>query len=193
MPNRPESTESLQAREAFETFYAMSPEQRAKPTNCYVLLAQQFKVTGGTVQHWAQKNRWAARARERDDRVMDKVAEENMKSAVETKIFYHDQLHQLAREWFRARMEQKDLRQMTLATMKVSDLRAIIELDLSIMSDRQLLDYLNGTQNSEKDAQEQAKGLTTDQLQALAGTLDAPRAKNKPVAITSGASGTGVA
>lgn len=192
MPKRKpqDRSESLQSREAFEIFYALTPEQRATPLQAYVLLASKLHVNPSTVQNWAKLYQWERRSNERDDEVMTRVAERTIEKAVDTILYYHSQLSHLAKEWFRQRLHKKDIREATLATMKVSDIRAVIDLDMSLLNDKRLLDYLNGTQESAKNAEKQVKDLSTEQLTALAKLGDT-RPANQPVAIGSGPAGTG--
>ena len=190
--NRSLPVEPLSAREAFEAYYELTPEQHDKPLECFALIAAKFKQELKTVRGWAKKYQWSARKSERDKEVMDRVAARTIENAVETKMYYHQELTALVRLWFTTRLEDKDLSMATIMSMKPADVRALIELDMDIIHGKDINDILKGVKEDEKDAKESVKVLSTEELRSIVSIGDAD-AKNKPIASPSGPSGSGSA
>ena len=186
------NTEPLNAREAFEAYYELTPEQHDKPLECYALIGAKFNQPLKTIQHWVAKYKWSSRKAARDKEVMDRVAERNIENAVETKMYYHQELTALVRLWFTTRLKDKDLSMATIMSMKPADVRALIELDMDIIHGKDVNDLLKGVKEDEKDAKESVKVLSTEELRSIVSIGDAD-AKNKPIASPGGTTGAGSA
>ena len=191
--NRPPQSEPLSSLEAFEAYYNLTPEQHDKPLESFALIGAKFNIPLARVKVMARKYQWAARKAARDQEVMSRIAERNIENAVETKMYYHERLHEIVRAWFKARTDDLELNKMTLAAMKPGDIRALIELDMDIMGHKDINDILKGVKEDEKDAKESVKILSPDELRSIIAIGDAAANKSKPVTTPSGTPGIGSA
>jgi hypothetical protein len=159
---------TLLAAEAFEYFYALDPAKREK--NGFALAAKAFGVEVKKVKSWSTRFKWRMKTMERDKLIAARIEEAAIESAVSVKLDYHSKIRTMVRAWFEKRIGtgENDLLDATLTMMKPTEVKALMELDMTIMGSKDIQDHLNASDTDKRESEESVKALTTEQLRTIA-------------------------